>query len=100
MSTLRGMAEIFKEHKNFIHFLLLKIMRIHVNSGFLFLDKKQLQFAKIQFEDTLKFAKKNKLNECYFEGELKEDYDDIIDSCKFNIQRIKAQILMDEQKIT
>ena len=96
MKALRGMAEIFKNQKNFFHFLLLKIMRIHLNSGFIFLDKKQLQFAKIQFEDTLKFAKKNKLNVCHFEGELKEDYNDIIDSCKFNIKRIKAQILMDE----
>ena len=96
MKALRGMAEIFKNQKNFFHFLLLKIMRIHLNNGIKFLDKKELKFAKIQFEDTLMFANKNKLIECNFEGELKEDYNDIIDSCKFNIKRIKAQILMDE----
>lgn len=34
MSALRGMAEIFKEQTYFFDFLLLKIMRIHANSGF------------------------------------------------------------------
>ena len=99
MSALRGMAEIFKEQTHFFHFLLIKIMRIHANSGLLFLNNKQLKLAKNKFEDSLKFAKQNKLDECSFEGELKEDYEDIIDTCKFNIKRIKAQFLMDEAEV-
>jgi hypothetical protein len=74
-------------------------MRIHANSGLLFLNNKQLKLAKNKFEDSLKFAKQNKLDECSFEGELKEDYEDIIDTCKFNIKRIKAQFLMDEAEV-
>ena len=96
VGALRGMAEIFINQTHFFHYLLLKIMRIYANYGFLFLEKTKLQYAKNKFKESLKFAEENKLDQLNFEDELKEDYDDIVESCKFNIKRITAQSLMDE----
>ena len=71
-------------------------MRIYANSGFLLLEKTKPQYAKNKFKESLKFAEENKLDQLNFEDELKEDYDDIVESCKFNIKRITAQSLIDE----
>ena len=96
VGALRGMAEIFINQTHFFHYLLLKIMRIYANSGFLLLEKTKPQYAKNKFKESLKFAEENKLDQLNFEDELKEDYDDIVESCKFNIKRITAQSLIDE----
>lgn len=87
---------VFEEIPNFYMILLLKSMRLYFNKGIkLYENKKYLQ-AKSFFKEVDSFGNyfKNNLNE--LEPNTKNEYDDLIESNNFHLQRITTQQLIEK----